>query len=299
MLLLTSVVVFLLQALAPGDPVQNLLPVGQPPTKATLAAIRAEYGLDKSLPAQYVSWLTGALHLDFGNSITYGTNAGGVVAGRAVMTLELAALALVLSLGIGIPLGVWIARRHRSLADRLSLGGVLLVTSTPAFVSALGLTYVFSYKIPIFPASGVGEGFGDRLVHLVLPAVALAAPTLGLLVKISRTSVVDTLAKDYVAAARMRGVPERRTTWNYAVRNAMIPILTSAGIVTGYVITGTVLVETVFSLPGLGTLLVSAAENQDIPVLQCLAVVFAAAILLVNLLTDVLYAVVDPRVTLR
>jgi peptide/nickel transport system permease protein len=295
-LLALSVAVFVMQDAAPGSVEQTLRPVGLPATPELIHAIRQEYHLDDPLPLRYLAWLGGAVRGDFGRSVRSGEPVTSVLWSHVAITLELGIAAFVLTMVVGVPLGVVSGLRRRTLVDRLAVGGSVVGASTPVFLAAIVLIYVFALLVGWFPAVGAGQGALDRAHHLVLPVVALAGTAIALVVKLTRAAVIETLSQDYVTFARARGIPYRRVIRGYVVRNASIPILTAAGMVLGYVLTGAVLVEVAFALPGLGSLLVDAAAKQDIPVIQALTLLFAALIILVNFLTDVLYAAVDPRI---
>lgn len=297
-LLALSVAVFLLQKLAPGNLAQTLLPAGRPVSPSTIAAVNHEYGLDKPLIIRYLGWLANAVQLNFGTSVRTGQPVSTVLAAHALITLELGIGAFIIAMVGGVSLGVVAALRRRSGLDRGLVGLVVAMVSTPPFVVGLLLAYIFSYKLGLFPTVGAGTGFGDRVRHLMLPAAALAFTVLGLVMKLTRAAMLATLDQDYVTFARARGLPRRRVVVSYAIRNAMITVITAGGIVLGYVFTGAVLVEDVFALPGLGSLLVNSAQTHDIPVIQGLAMLFAFVIILVNFATDVAYAVIDPRVKL-
>lgn len=295
LLLVLSFVIFSLIYIAPGSPEQALLGT-RPTSPELLAQLRAQFHLDRSFAAQYWLWLRDALQLDFGSSIENGRSVTSIIGARLGVTLFLSAYAFVVAIGAGIPLGVWAAVRARSAVDRGVVGLAVLGISTPAFVTGVVLLYLFAVQLGWFPAYGAGSGFADRLWHLTLPAVALALTAMAIVVKVTRTSVAAVLELDYVGFALARGVPWRRVLVRYALRNALLPILTAAGTVVALVLTGTILVETTFSLPGLGTLLIDAVERKDLPLLQGVVLLLAAMIVLLNLLVDVLYTLVDPRI---
>ncbi len=188
------------------------------------------------------------------------------------------------------------ALRRGSIVDRALTGAVMLGLSTPAFVAGVALLYVFAIKIRWFPAYGAGSGFFDEFWHLTLPAVALAADDRGVCVRHTRAAMIGILDQDYVVFARARGLSSRRVLYVYLLRNALIPVITISGVILSSLIVGVVLVEVAFSLPGLGSLLVTAASAKDIPMLQGVVLLFAVVIVVANLLADVVYMVVDPRI---
>jgi peptide/nickel transport system permease protein len=295
LLLLLSFVIFSLIYIAPGSPEQALLGT-RPTSPQLLEQLRAQFHLDRPFVEQYWLWLRDALQLDFGDSIKNGRSVTSVIGTRLGVTTYLAAYAFVLAIGAGIPLGVWAAVRRRSAVDRAVVGASVVGISTPAFVTGVVLLYVFAVQLAWFPAYGAGSGFVDRFWHLTLPAIALALTAMAIVVKVTRTAVAEVLEQDYVGFALARGVPQRRVLLRYALRNALLPILTAAGTVVALVLTGTILVETTFSLPGLGTLLIGSVQNKDLPVLQGVVLLLAALIVLLNLLVDVLYTLADPRI---
>jgi peptide/nickel transport system permease protein len=215
---------------------------------------------------------------------------------RLGLTAFLGVYSFVLIVAAGLLLGVAAAVRRRSFVDRGIVASSTVAVSIPAFASGVILLYLFAVAIPVLPAFGAGSGFADRLTHLTLPAIALALAATALLVRITRASVANVLEQDYILFARARGLSRRRILVSYALRNSLIPIITASGILLTVVLTGAVLVEVTFDLPGLGTLLVDAVDAKDIPVVQGVTLVFAILIVTINFLVDVLYTAVDPRI---
>ncbi|HZV72289.1 MAG TPA: ABC transporter permease [Conexibacter sp.] len=295
LLLILSFVSFSLLYLSPGSPERVLLGT-RPASPELLHALRVQFHLDKSFLEQYRLWLVSALHFDFGESVRTGRSVTAMISGQLGVTAFLTAYAFVVAVGAGLPLGVLAAVRKRRASDRGIVGLAVLGVSAPSFVTGVVLLYFLAVRLGWFPTYGPGSGFADRFWHLTLPALALALTAMALVVKLTRTAMVNALEQDYVAFALARGVPMHRVLWRYALRNALVPIVTAAGSVVTIVLTGTILVETTFSLPGLGTLLVSAVQDKDLPVLQAVSLLLAALIVLVNLAVDVLYTVVDPRI---
>ena len=295
LLIALSFVVFSLLYLAPGGPEQALLGT-RPATPALSAALREKYHLDESFLRQYWLWLRDAVLLDFGDSTRTGRSVSASLAERVGVSLFVGGYAFTLAMVTGVPLGVVAALRKRTVLDRGVVGLAVVGVSAPAFVTGVFLLYVFSVALGWFPGFGAGEGLADGLWHLTLPAAALALSVMALVLKLTRTAMIHALDQDYVAFARARGVPERRVIVRYALRNALVSVITAAGLVLTVVLTGSVLVEVTFALPGLGSLLVDAVENKDLPMLQGLMMVIATVIVLVNLAIDLLYTLVDPRV---
>jgi peptide/nickel transport system permease protein len=213
-------------------------------------------------------------------------------------SLLLTGMASALVLLAGIPLGVLAALRAGTATDRAIVGLSVVGISAPAFVTGVLLLYVFAIVLPWFPVFGVGEGLADRFYHLVLPAIALALTTVALVVRLTRAATITALEQDYVLFARARGIPARRVLMRYALRNALVPVLTAAGLVVAVTLASAVLVEVTFGLPGLGTLLIDSVNLKDVPVVQGVVLVLAALIVVLNLVIDVLYAFANPRVRL-
>ncbi|MGW0786437.1 ABC transporter permease [Streptomyces sp. NPDC002913] len=293
LLLILSVAVFALLQAAPGDPAQTLLGP-RSATPEALSAVRARYHLDSPLGAQYWYWLSDAVRLDLGTSIRTGESVASAIGGRLVLTGQLVGLGLLVALLLGLPLGVLAGLRNRRTTDRAvqSLGVIAL--STPAFASGLVLIYVFSLMLGWFPAYGPGEG-GDRLTHLVLPGVALGLAVTAVLLKLTRAAVVRELEREHVTFARARGVRERDILLHYVLRGTLVPVLTGVSLVIAYLLAGTVMVEQVFALPGLGSLLVDSVTFRDVPVVQAEALLLAALVCAANLVTDLVQPLLDPR----
>ncbi len=296
LLAIISVVVFALLYLAPGSPEQVLLGA-RPSTPETIAAIRAEYHLDDPFYVQYAKWARGALQLDFGRSIRTNEPVLDGIKERLTLTLQLGLFAFALTMLLGIPLGMIAAVRKRTSLDRGIVALSVVGVSAPSFATGILLLYVFAVKFGWFPVFGQGTGFGGRLHHLALPAFALALTGIGLVLKLTRTAVIGALDQDYVTFARSRGISPGRVLRAYALRNALVPIVTAGGLLLAYMLAGTVLVEVTFALPGLGSLLVDSVRTLDLPMVQALAILVAVIVVVVNLLADLLYVAIDPRIT--
>jgi peptide/nickel transport system permease protein len=295
LLLLLSFGIFSLMYIAPGDIVQSLLGARQA-SPELIHQLRAQYHLDDPFLTQYWLWLKHAVHFDLGRSTVTGLPVTGALRQRYGVTLFLGIYAFLLTIVFGICLGVASAVRKRTIADRGIVGLSVIGVSMPAFVSGIVLLYLLAVRVSWFPAYGPGAGFTDRLVHLTLPAVALALTQAALVLKLTRAAMIEALDQDYVAFARARGLPVRRVLLTYAFRNALIPVVTAAALILAFLLTGAVLVEVTFALPGLGSLLVDAVNTKDVTTVQGLALVVAATVMLANLLTDVLYLFLDPRI---
>lgn len=295
MLVLISILVFSLSALAPGSTESAFL-AGRRATPEALAAIRQAYHLDEPLPVQYAIWARRAVVFDFGRSLRTRQPVVDLIGDRAGVTGYLGLYAFAITLIGGVGLGMVAALRAGSWIDRTIVAIVVIGISAPAFVSGLLLLYVFAVNLGWFPIFGSGTGFLDRLWHYALPAFALSLTSMALLVKLTRTSMIDAMQQDYVVFARSRGMSRRRVVFFYGLRNALIPCLTAGGLILGYMLTGAVLIEVTFALPGLGSLLVESVNFKDIPVLQALVMLVAVIVVLVNLGVDLLYQKVDPRI---
>lgn len=298
LLVLVSFGVFALISLAPGSTEQALLG-GRPASPQLLASLRHEYGLDRSFFAQYWLWLDHAAHFDLGHSVRTGDTVQGAIGSRAGVTIFLAIYAFVIAVAIGVPLGVIAALRKLSIVDTGIVALSVVGISSPVFATGLVLLYVFGIQLNWFPIYGAGSGFVDELFHLTLPAAALALSAMALVVKFTRAGMIGALAGDHIIFARVRGVGAGRIVIMYALRNALVPIITASGLILTYMLTGTVLVEVSFSLPGIGALLVDSINFKDVPTVQGVAILVAAFVIAVNLVVDLLYLVVDPQIRAR
>jgi peptide/nickel transport system permease protein len=298
LLVFISFVVFLLLYLAPGDTAQVLLGP-KPQSPAALAVVRAQYHLDEPLLIQYWLWLKSALYGDLGRSIRTNEPIVALIGSRLGIDLFLGLYAFVIAIVLGVPLGIVAAVRRRKVIDRVIVSMSVVGVSAPPFASGLLLLYIFVVYLHLFPAFGAGHGFLDRLSHLTLPALALALTAMALVLKLTRAGMIGALEQDYVVFARARGLPNRKILLTYAFRNALVPVVTSAGLILGYLLTGGILVEVAFSLPGVGALMIDGVSNKDLPVVQGIALVIATIVILANLAIDILYLIIDPRIRHR
>ena len=291
-----TVVVFLLTSLVPGGPVAALLG-GHATDTATVEAIRARYHLNDSLVTQYVTWVGNVLHGDLGTSIFTSEPVATELGQRFGVTVALNAIAIAISLSAGVSLGMLAARSRGGFADHVAVATGIFSSSFPSFVLAIVLLYVFAIHWTILPVVGLGNGGLDTVQHLILPAIVMALAPLGFVTKISRAAMLEQMEMDHIAFARARGVPRRRIYTRYVLRNALIPILTASGLLITSALTATVFVEAVFGIPGIGGLLVTAVNNTDIPVIQGIVLVVAIWVVCANIIIDLLYVVIDPRVS--
>jgi peptide/nickel transport system permease protein len=298
-LLVVSVTVFSLIHLIPGDPVQVM--VGESQDPEVVAAIRHDLGLDRPLYIQYATWLGNALRGDFGMSIRTHQPVTEVVAERARPTLQLTALALLIALCVALPVGILAATRRNSGIDVSATTFALLGVSMPNFLIALLLIFVFAIKLQWLPTSGYVSIFQDPvrgLKLLVLPAVTIGMAMAAVITRMTRSSLLEALDQDYVRTARSKGLVERRVVVGHALRNAMIPVITVVGLQIGNLIAGAVITEYVFAIPGVGRLIVDSIFARDYPVLQGVVLFTAIGFILANLLADLMYAALDPRIRL-
>ena len=298
-LLVASLLIFLLLEILPGDPAAVILGVGA--QEDTLRALRAELGLDLPAPVRYLNWLGEVLQGDLGRSYTYDTPVQELLLNRVELSLPLALLAILLSTGIAIPLGVFAASRHRKVADTSIMGFAQLGVAVPNFWFAILLILLFSVKLGWFSAGGFAgwdAGWFPAFKSLVLPAVALALPQAAILARVTRSSVLETVQEDYIRTARAKGLSRSQALWRHAVRNALIPVVTILGLQLSFLLAGTIIIENVFYLPGVGRLLFQAIAQRDLMVVKNLVLVLAATVVLINFLVDLLYAVLDPRLRL-
>lgn len=295
LLLAISFVVFALVHLAPGDPVRTLLGA-KPATPAAIAAIRERYHLDDPFIVQYGKWLWQVLHGDLGRSIAGNRKVLNIIVERMSVSLFLAAMSSVIVLAAGIGMGAYAALHRAGKLDRIIVAAGVLGISSPAFVTGVFLLYIFGVVFGLFPIYGAGDGFADRFWHLVLPAFALAFSVMAIIIKITRAAMIDALSKDYVTFARARGLSSSRVIFRYVLRNALIPVITAAGLVIVGLVAGSIYVEATFALPGIGTLTVDAVGKRDIPLIQGTTLVFSVFVVVANLIVDVLYTLLDPRI---
>lgn len=294
-LVVVSVALFGVLYATPGDPARLLLGTNNPSPEA-LAAIRAEHQLDEPAVQQYWSWLTGAVHGDFGTSIQTGQSVMDAIGDRLGTSLFLAAYALVLLLLIAVPLGLLAGTRVGTATDRVINALTTLGVSAPGFAVGIGLLYVFSVTLGWFPVFGAGEGFLDRVWHLTLPAITFALTVIAMVARQTRASAMNVNDQDFMTFAKARGLPWHLLWGRYLLRNSALPVATSVGLVLGLFLTGAVLIEQTFGLPGLGSLLVGSITSKDVPVVQGLGLFAALVVLLSNLLADLSYAALDPRI---
>jgi peptide/nickel transport system permease protein len=295
-LLGTSVVVFVVLEILPGNAAQMML--GPDAAPEAVAALTAQLGLDRPPLERYLSWLAGLLTGELGTSHAYGSPVGELIAERLALTVPLAIIAMLLTTVLALSAGVYAAARHNRAGDIGLMSLTQLGIAIPNFWFAILLILLFAVNLRWFAAGGFpgwGEGVLPALQALVLPAVSLAVVQAAILARITRSAVLEVLREDFVRTARAKGVTRRAVLWGHVLRNAMIPVITVMGLQFANLLTGTIVVESVFYLPGLGRLIFQSISNRDLIVVRNCVMLLAAMVVIVNFVVDVLYAVIDPR----
>lgn len=316
-MVLISLLVFLLIQAAPGDPTLMLL--GEDSTAEDIAEARVRWGLDQPVYVQYVKFFMSAAQGNLGRSFKYDEPVLDVIINRIPATLELAAASLIIAVIFAIPLGVWAAAKPNSWVDNTGTTFGLFGISMPSFWFGIMLILLFAGILNILPSAGRDTygiagpritgfyildsviegnwaGVRDGAEHVFLPALALGSNMLGILMRVTRSSVLEVMHEEYVTTARAKGLEERKVLWRHVVRNALIPVITVVGLELGTLLSGSIIVETVFSWPGSGSLLIIALNARDHPLVTGLVLVYTTAFVAINFLIDVLYAVIDPRI---
>ncbi|MDP1899544.1 MAG: ABC transporter permease [Rubrivivax sp.] len=299
-LAVASVVVFAVLELLPGNAAEVIL--GDTATPESLAALNARLGLDRPPLARYGQWVGGLLRFETAASISYETPTAELIAERLHVTLPLALLAMTLSVALALTLGVFAASQHRRLGDVGVMAASQLGIAIPNFWFAILLILVFAVKLQWVSAGGFpgwseddGGGLWEGLKALALPALALALVQAAILTRVTRSAVLEVMREDFVRTARAKGLSRRQALWRHVLRNAMIPVLTVAGLQFANLLTGTIVVENVFVLPGVGRLVFQAISNRDLIVVRDVVMLLAGMVVVVNFVVDVLYALIDPR----
>jgi peptide/nickel transport system permease protein len=294
---IVAVFIFLLLHLSPGDPAAII--VGDNATQVQIDAVRKQLGLDDPLAVQFVRWMAGVLRGDLGTSIFSHEPVGKLIAQRIEPTLSLATTTLLLAVVIAVSLGVLAAWKVGTWVDRVVMVLAVVSFSVPVFVVGYLLIYLFSIKLGWLPVQGyapIGEGLVVWISHLVLPSVALGLAYVALIARITRTTMLDVLSEDYIRTARAKGVATGSMLMKHALKNAGAPIVTVIGIGVALLIGGVVITETVFNIPGVGRLVVDAISQRDYPIIQGVTLIFSGVYVIVNLIVDLSYTVLDPRI---
>jgi len=313
--------VFFMLALSPGDPVRVML--GERANKEAVQNLKAEMGLDKPMSEQYVLYLKRIVHLDFGKSIKSGQNVLDEIAARFPATIELTLFAMFLAIALGVFIGVISATKRYSFVDYASMFGALFGVSMPVFWLGLVLIIIFSVNLNLLPTGGrmdiryyftpitnfyIIDGFihlfktgdpkvlGSALTHIILPAVTLGTIPLAIIARITRSSMLEVLKQDYIKTARATGMSENKVIFKYALRNALLPVVTVIGLQFGMLLSGAILTETIFAWPGIGKWLYHAIEARDFPAVQGGIIVISTCFVLINLFVDLLYSVINPKI---
>ena len=298
-LLIASFVIFGSMYLAPGDPVTFLIGNPENLTPARIAAVRAQYNLDDPFFLQYWYWLQGVLQGDLGTSFVYQQPVASLMASKLPNTVYLVIATAIIFITVGITLGAISALRRGKAADSIITGITTFFSSIPNFVLSLVFIFIFGVQMRWFPVAGDGSGFGDRLYHLVLPAAALAFGSLATISRVTRQSMIDNIKAEHVDVVRSFGLGTTPTVFRHVFRNSLGPVMTMGGLIVAGMLGGTVLIETIFGMNGVGSMLVDAINAHDFPVVQAVLLFMVIAYMVVTTLVDLLYPLIDPRVSVR
>jgi peptide/nickel transport system permease protein len=299
-LLAASILVFAVLEVVPGDPARLML--GMNATEDAVRTLQEQMGLNQPLVVRYLRWLGGLLTGDLGRSYTYSVPVISLIIERVAVSLPLALISLILSTAIAIPVGLFSAARRGTFSDTVTMGVAQVGVAIPNFWFALLLVYVFAVTLRLVPAGGFpgwNTGLWPGLKTLILPSVALALPQAAILARVTRSALLDVLGEDYIRTARAKGLTHRKVLYGHALRNALIPVLTILGLQFAFLLAGTIIIENVFYLPGLGRLVFQAITQRDLIVVEGVVMVLVAAVIFVNLLVDLSYAIIDPRLRSR
>jgi peptide/nickel transport system permease protein len=291
-----TIIIFLILRLIPGDPA--VLMLGDRAPADAVARLRANMGLDKPLWVQYVYYMRDVLRLNLGDSLRYHVPVITLLGPRLLVSLSLVAYTIVLTSLVSLPLGVLAALKKDSSLDHMVRSLLMIAMVMPAFWIGIVFLIIFSVKLRVLPASGFGDTFPAHLQHLLLPALTITLGLSPILIRSLRASLLEALGTDYIRTARAKGLSEQRVVTTHVLRNALMPAVTLLDLSVGYLMGGAVIAEKVFALPGTGALLVEAIAARDYPVVQSTTLVFALLVIVVNLITDIAYSFLDPRVRL-
>jgi peptide/nickel transport system permease protein len=295
--LFVAMFVFLMLRLTPSDPAAII--AGDSASTEQIAAIRTKLGLNEPIVTQFMTWLGKILTGDFGESFFFKKTVASLIVDRIEPTLSLTVLTIIIAVLVAVPLGVIAARLHGTWIDRFVMGFSVLGFSVPVFIIGYVLIYIFHSQLGWFPAQGyqrISEGIGGWLYRLILPSVTLAIIYIALVARMTRTSMLEVLSEDYVRTARAKGQIERKVLFRHALRNAAVPIVTVIGLGVALLIGGAVVTESVFTIPGLGRLTVEAVLARDYPTIQAVILLFSVVYVMINLVIDILYRFLDPRI---
>ena len=296
-LLLITVMIFTVMQILPGDPARVML--GQEATEQALEAMRERLGLNRPLHEQYFSWLFGVLQGDLGRSMVDNAPVSRAIALALPVTLQISILALIIAIVVGVPLGVIAAVKRGGAADAAATFTGISGISVPGFWVAILLIYLLSLKLPWFPSSGFvrwSEDWVASLHHSLLPAIALSLRPIGIFMRLVRSSMLEVLKSDYVRTARAKGLGERPVILGHALRTSLIPLVTVLGVEFAALLGNVVVIDTIFGIPGFGRLIYGSVLRLDMTMIQSLVLVFAVSVIVINLLTDISYSLLDPRI---
>ena len=284
-----SIILFTIMNLTPGDPAQML--IGDTYTEEALDQLRAELGLDKPFFQQYIDYIWNALHGDFGISYRTRNPVFDEVFSRFPHTVAITFLSIIIQVVVGVIVGIVAAVKQYSLLDTISQAITMVLASVPDFWIGLMLLLLFSVKLGLLPLSGIENWTG-----YILPAVAVALPYMANLIRLTRSTMLDVMRMDYIDTAKAKGVPKKKIIFKHALKNALLPVVTLAGVNISWMLGGTIVIEQVFNIPGIGSLMITSIRNKDTPVVMATAMFIAELSCLINLATDLIYAAIDPRV---
>ncbi len=296
--LVASIVVFTLMQVLPGDPALIILGMNAEPD--TIAALHAQLGFDQPMWLRYLRWIGGFFVGDFGTSITYSVPISELLGPRIMVTVPLALMSMLISIAGAVVIGVYAAANRGKLGDTIAMGVAQIGVAIPNFWLALLLILLFALKLLWFPASGFSgweNGIWNGVRSLVLPALALGLPLAAILGRVTRSAVIETLGEDFIRTARAKGLSRKAALWKHAVPNALIPVVTIVGLQFSFLLAGTIIIENVFNLPGVGRLVFQAIAQRDLVTVQSLVTMLAASVIAVNFIVDLVYGYLDPRLS--
>ena len=294
-LLVVSALIFFLIRLVPSDPIGSITS-GRRISEETRASLTAQYHLDKSLPRQYVIWISGAIRGNLGDSFRYRQPVASLLAVRLPTTIQLVLMSAVFAVLLAVPAGIASAIKRNTVTDRIISAFMVFCVSSPAFLNAILLMLIFVFKLKWFPAFGAGQNFTENLYYLCLPAFALSLNMVALIGRMLRDRMIGEFKSNYALALTAKGTPFRRIVMTHCLKNTLIPVITIGGVQLGAMVVGAVLVENVFALGGIGALLIEGIQASDYPVVQTIMLFLVTLFLLLNLLVDMIYFIIDPRI---
>lgn len=297
-LFVVSIIVFTMVRISPSDPIASMTK-GKQVSAQTVESLKKKYYLDQTPVKQYLIWIGNAVKGDLGESFQHKQSVSDLIGERIGVTLQLVVMSAILSTLIAVPIGVLSAVKMNTAVDQALSVITLIFVASPVFLTGIVLLLLFALRFPLFPSFGTGNGFWDNLWHLTLPAVALAMNMVALTSRITRTSMIEQLGSDYVRTATAKGIPRRVVVYKHALKNALIPVITVTSIQIGSMMVGAVLVENVFALGGIGGILIAGIKAADYPLVQGVTLLLVTIFLVINLVVDVFYALIDPRIRLK